>query len=59
MTNKRAYNYQINTQHIDFQKNVTLSSLFHLIMKTAGTDADNNGFGVLKQIGRASCRERV
>ncbi len=48
MTNKRAYNYQINTQHIDFQKNVTLSSLFHLIMKTAGTDADNNGFGVLK-----------
>ena len=48
MNNKRAYSYQINTQHIDFQKNVTLSSLFHLIMKTAGKDADNNGFGLLK-----------
>lgn len=44
----RKYNYQISTQHIDFQKNVTLSSLFHLIMKTAGKDADNNGFGLLK-----------
>ena len=48
MNNKRAYSYQISTQHIDFQKNVTLSSLFHLIMKTAGKDADNNGFGLLK-----------
>lgn len=48
MNKKRAYNYQITTQHIDFQKNVTLSSLFHLIMKTAGSDADNNGFGLLK-----------
>ncbi len=45
---KRKYQYQISTQHIDFQKNVTLSSLFHLIMKTAGRDADNNGFGLLK-----------
>lgn len=45
---KRKYNYQISTQHIDFQKNVTLSSLFHLIMKTAGKDADDNGFGLLK-----------
>lgn len=45
---KRKYQYQISTQHIDFQKNVTLSSLFHLIMKTAGKDADNNGFGLLK-----------
>lgn len=45
---KREYQYQISTQHIDFQKNVTLSSLFHLIMKTAGRDADNNGFGLLK-----------
>ena len=44
----REYHYQISTQHIDFQKNVTLSSLFHLIMKTAGRDADNNGFGLLK-----------
>lgn len=48
MNKKRSYSFQITTQHIDFQKNVTLSSLFHLIMKTAGLDADNNGFGLLK-----------
>lgn len=45
---KRKYRYQISTQHIDFQKKVSLSSLFHLILKTAGKDADNNGFGLLK-----------
>ena len=48
MKTKRAYSYQITTQHIDFQKDVTLSSLFHLIMKTAGLDADKNGFGLLE-----------
>lgn len=48
MKEKRKYNYQISTHHIDFQKNVTLSSLFHIIMKTAGRDADDNGFGLLK-----------
>ena len=48
ITKRNKYTYQISTQHIDFQKNVTLSSLFHLIMKTAGLDADNHGFGVLK-----------
>ncbi|MDO5663854.1 MAG: thioesterase [Bacteroidia bacterium] len=48
MEKKRKYHYQISTQHIDFQKKVTLSSLFHLILKTAGKDADNNGFGLLK-----------
>ena len=44
----RKYHYQISAQHIDFQKKVSLSSLFHLILKTAGVDADNNGFGLLK-----------
>lgn len=48
MKTKKVYSYQITTQHIDFQKEVTLSSLFHLIMKTAGLDADNNGFGLLE-----------
>lgn len=48
MEKKRKYCYQISAQHIDFQKKVSLSSLFHLILKTAGTDADNNGFGLLK-----------
>lgn len=48
MGNKRKYRYKITTQHIDFQMKVSLSSLFHLIMKTAGADADNNGFGLLK-----------
>lgn len=48
MEKKRKYRFQISAQHIDFQKKVSLSSLFHLIMKAAGKDADNNGFGVLK-----------
>ncbi len=48
MDKKRKYHYQISAQHIDFQKKVSLSSLFHLILKTAGKDADNKGFGLLK-----------
>ncbi|MDO5523764.1 MAG: thioesterase [Bacteroidia bacterium] len=48
MEKKRKYHFQITAQHIDFQKRVSLSSLFHLILKTAGKDADNNGFGLLK-----------
>lgn len=48
MEKKRKYRYQISAQHIDFQKKVTLSSLFNLILETAGKDADNNGFGLLK-----------
>ena len=48
MDKKRRYQFQVSAQHIDFQKKVSLSSLFHLILKTAGKDADNNGFGLLK-----------
>lgn len=48
VSKRNKYIYQISAQHIDFQKNVTLSSLFHLIMKTAGLDADKRGFGVLR-----------
>lgn len=48
MDKKRKYQFQISTQHIDFQKKVSLSSLFHLILKAAGKDADHNGFGLLK-----------
>ena len=48
MKKKRTYNFQVSTQHIDFQKKSTLSSLFSLVLNTAGKDADNNGFGLLK-----------
>ncbi len=48
MIAKRKYEFQINAQHIDFQKKVSLPSLFNFIIKTAGKDADNNGFGLLK-----------
>ncbi len=48
MNNIRAYQYNITTQHVDFQRKVSLSSLFHLVLKTAAADADNNGFGLIK-----------
>lgn len=48
MEKKRKYQFQISAQYIDFRKKVSLSSLFDMILKTAGQDADNNGFGVLK-----------
>ena len=48
MNNIRAYQYKITTQHVDFQRKVSLSSLFHLILRTTSADADNKGFGLTK-----------
>ncbi len=47
MSSIRAYRHKITTQHVDFQRKVSLSSLFHLILRTTSADADNNGFGLI------------
>lgn len=45
---KKSYAYKIGAQHIDFRKRVSLVSLTNLILNTAGKNADQNGFGLLK-----------
>ena len=68
MTQQTAFNYKIEPEHIDFQKNISPIVLTDMIVNAAGKDADQHGFGLMDlhakncswvEIGRASCRERV
>ena len=45
--------FEIIPQFVDFQLNITLSSLFDLILTSSGRNADDNGFGIrdLNRIG--------
>lgn len=45
---KRTFTYLVEAQNIDFRRKVSLSSLVDLLLVTAGKNADENGFGVLK-----------
>ena len=45
---KSTYNYKIQPQHVDFQKNITVMSLGDILLDTAGINAEANGFGMKK-----------
>ena len=47
MTYQTSYNYKINPEHIDFQKNISPIVLADMILKTAGKQADEYGFGLM------------
>ena len=53
MAEKSHYNYRVEPQDVDFTLRATIPSLGSAILNTAGVDAQR------KEIGRASCRERV
>lgn len=48
MALKKSYTYRIGAQHIDFRRKVSLVSLANFILNTAGKNASENGFGLLK-----------
>ena len=45
---KGNYNFQVQPQHVDFQKNITFMSLGEILLDTAGMNAEANGFGLKK-----------
>ncbi len=47
MTQQKAFNYKINPEHIDFQKNISPIVLTDMIVGAAGKDADQHGFGLM------------
>ena len=47
MTYQTTYNYKINPEHIDFQKNISPIVLTDMILSAAGKQADQYGFGLM------------
>lgn len=47
MTHKASFNYKIDPEHIDFQKNISPIILAEMILNAAGSDANNHGFGLM------------
>lgn len=47
MTQQTAFNYRIDPEHIDFQKNISPIVLTDMILNAAGKDADEHGFGLM------------
>lgn len=47
MTRQKCFNYIIEPEHIDFQKNISPTTLTGMILNAAGKDADDNSFGLM------------
>ena len=47
MKYQTSFNYKIDPQHIDFQKNISPIVLAEMILNAAGSDANNHGFGLM------------
>lgn len=47
MTQQTAFDYKIEPEHIDFQKNISPIVLTDMIVNAAGKDADQHGFGLM------------
>lgn len=45
---KKSYTFEISPQSVDFNFQITLSSLTDLLLTTAGYNAHENGFGMQK-----------
>src|SRR5690554_1878698 len=47
MVHKKSYNYKIDPEHVDFQKNISPITLVDMILNAAGRDANEYGFGLM------------
>ena len=47
MIEKKAYNYNIEPEHVDFQKNILPTALADKVLNAAGSDANEHGFGLM------------
>jgi len=47
MVQQTSFNYRIDAEHIDFQKNISPIVLTDMILNAAGKDADQHGFGLM------------
>ena len=47
MTQQKAFNYKIEPEHVDFQKNISPITLADMILNAAGSDANEYGFGLM------------
>ena len=47
MVHKKSYNYKIDPEHVDFQKNISPITLADMILNAAGNDANEHGFGLM------------
>ena len=47
MSYQASFNYKIDPEHIDFQKNISPIVLTDMIVNAAGKDADSHGFGLM------------
>ncbi len=47
MTYQTSFNYRIDPEHIDFQKNISPIVLTDMILNSAGKDANQHGFGLM------------
>ena len=47
MSQQKSYKYQVNPEHVDFQKNILPTILADMIVKAAGEEADEHGFGLM------------
>ncbi len=47
MTHQKTYNYKVEPEHIDFQKNISPIVLTDMILNAAGSDANEHGFGLM------------
>ncbi len=47
MTQQTSFNYKIEPEHIDFQKNISPIVLTDMIVNAAGKDANQYGFGLM------------
>ena len=47
MAKQASFNYKIDPEHIDFQKNISPIVLADMIVNAAGRDAEQHGFGLM------------
>lgn len=47
MTPQTSFKYRVDPEHIDFQKNILPMVLADMILNSAGSDANNHGFGLM------------
>lgn len=47
MAQQKAYNYKIEPEHVDFQKNISPVVLTDMILNAAGRDANEHGLGLM------------